>query len=169
MGIIVDATPLIYLTKIRLMDKVIENYDIMTTQEILNEVTAESEKYEDAMRLKEMGHRFSLPDVDYRGFNTLDIEAADKSLLGLVSQNIHNIRKGKVLVVVDDSVLRKFIKIMLRSWKAKKRLYFTPEFIYRVHKDGLIHKSHLITLLGQMKETTYLRRKVISNMLEVLK
>lgn len=164
-----DATPLIYLTKIQVINKVIENYDVITTQEILREITTEHEKYKDATRLKKIENRLSLPKIDYQEFNTLNIEAGDKSLLGLVAQNINSIRKGKIIIVADDSALRKFIKILLRSWKAKKMLYFTPEFIYKMHKDGVISKPHTIILQKQMKETTYLKKRVISNMMEALK
>lgn len=169
MRIIVNATPLIYLTKIGLMKDMIENYDISTTRQIFNEVTFEHEKYEDAMKLKGVEQKLILTRVDYKEFNALDLEIGDKSLLRLVGENVEKIRKGGIYVIVDDSTLRKYIKTMLRSWKAKKALYFTPEFLYKMHGDGIISKDRLISSLMLLKETNYLKKSVISKVLDVIK
>lgn len=164
--VIADATFLIYATKTGFLDAVLENWELVTVENVMDECCAGYERYVDAHILKEKRNEKCLkvlavpvaPEV-----RSMRLGKGDKELLSYVLKKRDTIRKEKNLIIaVDDKVLQRHMKNVLRAdakFKKIGQIRFLPDMVYLAYLSKLVTKETAVSILNKLLGTAYTRKQ----------
>jgi len=140
-SISVDASSLILITKIGLLNELCHTFNIIVSESVYHESTNYSE-YNDAKIIKEYinNKRIFVKKVNKRQKFILDLGEGEKQVLELYTQE-----KAKA-VLIDD-------KKAIKGCKYHKINYITsPYLVYYFYKKKIINKNKAILSLKSLEE-----------------